>query len=529
MRKFIILLFLVALLLVPACTKQGRESANAEQQAAVAEDLNAGDPGNIPASVAGSFYPADANALKEEIKGCLNAAEVPKIDGTIVAAIVPHAGYIYSAPVAAYAYKAIAANLKQHASSEKASVEAVFILAFNHRLSNPGVSVCPKGSMETPLGKKTVAEDVARQFMSTSDAFAFERALFLGEHSAEVQVPFLQSVLPDIPIVPVIFGRQNLQNIEAVSHGLDTVSNSHQIVVVATTDLSHYHPYEEAKELDKETLDVILTGNPHRAAVFLSEHPDRMCGIAPVLSVLSYAESRKATPILLKYANSGDTTGQKDAVVGYGALVFVQKAGDVDTSQIRPAADFSKELDSDYLTKEDKEILLKIARRSLESYVQEKKVFSPPLPKSERLRENGAAFVTLTENGQLRGCIGHIEAVTPLYQTIAQMAVAAGTQDPRFPPVRPEELESIHIEISVNTPLRQVAGPEEIVLGKHGVVVSKGLRQGVFLPQVATETGWTKEEFLRNLCVHKAGLPADAYLNGARLAVFTSIVFEEEK
>jgi len=116
-----------------------------------------------------------------------------------------------------------------------------------------------------------------------------------------------------------------------------------------------------------------------------------------------------------------------------------------------------------------------------------------------------------------------------LYQAVIEMAVNAASEDPRFRPVGPEELKDIHIEISVNTPLRPVSGPDEIVLGKHGVVVAKGMRQGVFLPQVATETGWTKDEFLRELCAQKAGLPPDAYKKDAKLYVFESIVFEEEK
>jgi AmmeMemoRadiSam system protein A len=189
----------------------------------------------------------------------------------------------------------------------------------------------------------------------------------------------------------------------------------------------------------------------------------------------------------------------------------------------------SQDTVDEYLTADEKKLLLAIARQSLEQYVREKKIYSPEEPPSKRLKENGAAFVTLTKNGNLRGCIGHLKATAPLYQTVADMAVAAASQDPRFRPVQPDELKDVHIEISVNTPLEPVAGPEAIELGKHGVVVTKGLRQGVFLPQVATETGWSKEEFLRQLCMQKAGLPPDAYKNGARLFVFSSVVFDEQK
>ena len=480
----------------------------------------------LPPSVAGRFYPSDADTLRADIARYLESANPPEIEGEIVAAIVPHAGYIYSGPVAAYAYKALARQ------AARSAADAVVILAFNHRGGYPDVSVYYEGAVETPLGRKEVNEKVARKFMDSHERLSFSRRIFVGEHSAEVQIPFLQSVLPDVPIVPVMFGRQGRANVEAVVEGLEGIAKENRILVVATTDLSHYNPYEKANALDRETVDLMVEGDPQKMARYISEHSDRMCGPAPVLAVLSFAQSRGARPLLLKYANSGDTAGRKDAVVGYAALVFVKEneprkeSKSPQTSAI--SAERAGESESEYLSDDDKKTLLRLARNSLELYVREKKILTVDPPASARLRENGAAFVTLRKDGRLRGCIGSMVAEQPLHETVIRMAVAAAAHDPRFPPVSSEELEDVHIEISVNTPFRPVSGPDEIVLGKHGVVVSKGFRRGVFLPHVATETGWTKEEFLRNLCAQKAGLPPDAYKEDAKLSVFTSIVFEEE-
>jgi hypothetical protein len=344
-----------------------------------------------------------------------------------------------------------------------------------------------------------------------------------------VQIPFLQTVLPDTPIVPAIFGRQGLANIEAVSAGLEKIAKDNRILVVATSDLSHYKPYEAANALDAETVAMILKGDPIGMAGYAGERQDAMCGPAPVIAVLSFAQSQGARPVLLKYANSGDTAGRKDSVVGYVSIVFVKddKPGDdVSALEVENGVDETAE---EYLTEGDKKALLELARKSVESIVRDKKLIEVDEPESKRLAENGAAFVTLHLNGRLRGCIGRMEPAAPLYETVIRMAAAAATEDPRFRPVRPDELDDIHIEVSVNTPLRPVSGPDEIVLGKHGVVVSKGVRRGVFLPQVATETGWSKEEFLSALCARKAGIAPDAYKNGASLYVFTSIVFEEKK
>ncbi len=531
MRREFLCLILAALLLFVGCSERGQDVAGAEPQSPAVSTAGV-PPAVLPPSVAGMFYPLDAETLRADIARYLKSANPPEIDGEIVAAIVPHAGYAYSAPVAAYAYKAIARQAEKQGSEANKKLDAVVILAFSHRGSFGGVSVYYDGAMETPLGRKAVNEKIARAFMNADPRLSFALRAFVGEHSAEVQVPFIQTILPDVPIVPVIFGQQNASNVEAVTKGLEEIAKENHILVIATTDLSHYNPYEKANSLDAETVRLMVKGDPREMAQYVSEHYDRMCGPGPVLAAMSYAESQRATPVLLKHANSGDTAGDKSAVVGYAAVVFVKKNGAESTEKKHEASaaheNEAGESDSNYLNEDDKNTLLQLARRSLESFVRDKRLLVVDAPESERLRENGAAFVTLTENGQLRGCIGSMQPTMPLYETVIRMAAAVASEDPRFPPVQPKELDDIRIEISVNTPLREVSGPDEIILGKHGVVVAKGLRRGVFLPQVATETGWTKKEFLENLCAHKAGLPPDAYKKDAKLYVFSSIVFDEK-
>jgi hypothetical protein len=481
-------------------------------------------PSVLTPSVAGSFYPSDEAILRADIAAYLKSAELPEIEGEIVAAIVPHAGYIYSGPIAAYAYKALGEQEAGRAPEEPA-LDAAIVLGFSHRKPYPGVSVYYKGEVETPLGNIPVSETLATEFMKSGSRLSFNADVFRGEHSAEVQMPFIKATLPGVPVVPVIFGGRRSKNISAVVEALNNIAADNRVLVLASTDLSHYHTYETANRLDAETIAMILKGDPDKMARFIVEQRDRMCGPSPVLTVLAFAKSQGARPVLLKYANSGDTAGKKDGVVGYVAIVFVRdRQGAVEKSG--PKSEAGEE--DEYLSEGEKLYLLKLARRTLESVVRDKKLPAVEEPKERRLRENGAAFVTLRRDGRLRGCIGRMDAAMPLYKTIMNMAAAAATQDNRFRPVGPDELDDIHIEISVNTPLRAVSGPDEIILGKHGVVVSKGVRRGVYLPQVADETGWSKKQFLETLCMQKAGLAPDAYKKDADLFVFESIVFEEE-
>jgi len=229
---------------------------------------------------------------------------------------------------------------------------------------------------------------------------------------------------------------------------------------------------------------------------------------------------------ILKYATSADSTGDTSSVVGYSSVIIYKSSvdGDLASGKEKMENDM-KEL----LNAEEKKRLLQIARETLNAYVNkgEKLVISED---SRALNKEMGAFVTLHKRGQLRGCIGNIVGRGPLCQTVSDMAIQASTQDPRFSPVAPEELDEIDLEISVLSPLKKIDDPEEIIMGKHGVLVKSGFRSGVYLPQVAVETGWNREEFMNSLCMHKAGISKESWKNKTcDIYIFSAEVFGEKE
>jgi AmmeMemoRadiSam system protein A len=284
--------------------------------------------------------------------------------------------------------------------------------------------------------------------------------------------------------------------------------------------MSHYYTYDVANSMDALTLQAIKEIDPKKFFEGCISRKMEMCGFVPVTTALILARLRGIKHVeVLKHANSGDTSGDKSRVVGYSSVIFYTDL--LGTSK-------SQDDGIGVLSLAQKKELLKIARNSIEAFVKTGK--APDITiKDARLEEIEGAFVTITKHGALRGCIGNIIGQEPLYETVRDMALAAASQDPRFTPVTAAELKDINVEISVLSKPRRVKDASEIQLGKHGVIVSAGGHQGVFLPQVADETGWSKEEFLSQLCSQKAGLPADAWKDpDTALYVFTADVFGEK-
>jgi len=462
-----------------------------------------------PPAVAGTFYPDDKNELDKILTGLINQSEKITTDGKLRILIVPHAGIQYSGPTAAAGFKQI----------ENLNYRRVIILGASHRAWFNHAAVFANGAWETPLGKVEIDENLAANLINESNIIE-DNSPHQEEHSLEVELIFLQKVLKDFKIVPILVSQtdENLINdlAQKIAHNFDG-----QTLLVISTDLSHYPPYEVAKKVDNQTIEAILSGEPKKFAQTIQNleqagYPNLQtacCGLEAVKVGLKVGQLLKVNWQKIKYENSGDTAGEKSQVVGYAAV-----------------GGFSKNLpaDADYLDENAQKEALEIARKTLEEYLTSGKI--PEIsPKNPSLLENLGAFVTLRKHGELRGCIGEFEPKEPLYKVIQRMAAAAATEDPRFPPVSASELKDIKIEISVITPKRKISDWKEIELGKHGVVVQKGFHSGTFLPQVATETGWSLEEFLSQLCWQKAGLPADCYKDpSVNLYVFEAQVFEED-
>ncbi|MBU9888457.1 MAG: AmmeMemoRadiSam system protein B [Candidatus Omnitrophica bacterium] len=480
------------------------------------------------AAVAGGFYPGSKAELERFIDQLLDQADPPEIKEPIRAIMVPHAGYVYSGPVAAFAYKTIAGR----------DIRTVILMCNSHRHYFDGIAVYGSGAFETPLGNVPVASEVAQKLLAANPRIVNRPEVHNADHVLEVQLPFLQRTLTDFKIVPVLFGNDDPSLSQVLAKALEPVLDDHTLLV-ASTDMSHYPPYNAAAAADQATLQAILTGhaatlNTTLANLKAQRVPNAetfLCGASGVRTVLHLAPKLGAAqPQLLKYANSGDSViGEKNRVVGYGAVVFADTSGKSKGMPPASAGTAERPADDKVVNAEDEKELLKLARDTVESFIRSRKV-PDYTPSSPGLRQKLGAFVTLRERGELRGCIGRFEPDAPLFTVIQQMAVSAATQDPRFRPVSPDELDQLTYEISVLSPLRKVPNAEPIEVGKHGVQVSKGFHGGVFLPQVATETGWTKEEFLSELCTQKAGLPPDCWKDPAvDLYIFTAQILEGKK
>ena len=459
-----------------------------------------------PAAVAGSWYPDDGGELAALIDEMLGAVDL--IDGAPIGLVVPHAGYAYSGPVAACGFKQL----------EEAPVDVAVIIASDHQapLSNP-ISVWAEGGFETPLGVVPVDAELAQALVEADPLVTSDTAAHEDEHPIEIELPFLQRVCPDFRLVPVLMGAADEETVAALADALLSVLPGRRAVVIASSDLSHYPAYDDARVADGATLTAIETGDPARVretirSVMAAGLPNLVtcaCGEGPILVMMRVAQGLGAdTVTILRYANSGDSPhGSRDQVVGYGAVMLWR-------------------YEPPDLTDVQREELLALARTTIERHLETGQVPDYET-KAPALACRSGAFVTLKRGEELRGCIGHTRADQPLYRAVQHLAVAAATEDPRFPPLTSEELEELTVEISVLSPSRRVTDVERIEVGTHGLMIYKDGRQGLLLPQVPVEQGWDREEFLEQLC-QKAGLPEGCWEEGASLYAFTAVVFGEE-
>ncbi len=467
-------------------------------------EIVTGIPSVRKSTVSGSFYPGNKHDLSEMIDDFLSKVEGNSDNNReIWGLITPHAGYEYSGQIAAYSYKKIKGK----------PYKTVIILAASHYMKYNGIAIYPDGKWETPLGTIEVDKNIATHLQKRTKILKAYTPPFMPEHSIEAQLPFLQKTLSNFKILPILFG-QNITPLEfkilseAISELLKNKTGD--ILVIASTDLSHYHEYSRAKIMDNIAIKNILSLDFEKLKTNLEQRNCEMCGAPAVLTFLMVADKLPTEVALLKYANSGDTVGNKNSVVGYSSIIFF----------------YSKE--SHLLTTSEQKTLLKIARRTLEKYVRNRVIPDYDIV-DEKLKEKGSVFVTLKKNDQLRGCIGNISHKQPLIDAVIEATIAAATKDVRFPRVTPYELSDIMIEISVLSEPRKIADTEEIEVGKHGLYLCNGLRCGVLLPQVAVESKWDREEFLKMVSL-KAGLPPSAWKDSnSEIYIFTAQVFSESE
>lgn len=467
------------------------------------------------AAVAGAFYPADKDTLQQQIDEFLGNVPEQKIEGNLRILIVPHAGYSYSGPVAAHAFKQL----------QDKSYSRVVLIGGSHQARFSEAAVDESTHWQTPLGKVEVDLEFVQKLIGASPAISKNSEVHVAEHSLEVEIPFLQTVLGEFKIVPILLGDDSKELAQKVADVLGKIIDDSTLVVIST-DLSHYPSYNDARIIDKKTISAILGGIITEFEKIITEQMSQgvpnlftcVCGEGAVKVGMYLAEKLgEGEWRLLKYANSGDIAGgDRSRVVGYAAIGFLA------TTETQKKTENTEEL-----SKRQQDRLLKIARETLEVYLAARRV-----PKfgvdDEKLSQHLGAFVTLRKNGQLRGCIGEFEADKPLWQVVRQKVVDSAVHDPRFLPLTADELDEIKIEISVLSPKQKIRDSSQIELGKHGVVIQKGEHSGVFLPQVAIETGWDLEEFLGQLCSQKAGLSWYCWQEKSiDLYTFTTQVFRE--
>jgi AmmeMemoRadiSam system protein B/AmmeMemoRadiSam system protein A len=465
--------------------------------------------------LAGAWYPADPERLRARVESFLDGAEPERMPpGEPAIAVVPHAGYQFSGPTAGKLYGLLRGR----------RFAAVFVLAPSHRVHLDRPALPGSEAFATPLGEVAVATDIVRELAATGHFVVDDRA-HGPEHAVEIQLPFLQCALPGVPVVPVLVPPLDEARRRAAARALDPWRNRDHLLLVST-DLTHYGrdygyvPFDQdvparLEELDTGALLRILAHDADGLREYGEATGITMCGLEAAALALDRSDRNSHHANLIDYRRSADRDGDYSLSVSYAAALICH-----DPQTARLSAD-------------ERRFLVELARRAVAAAARGEPEPEPEavageldVELSNALTQVRGAFVTLTRSGALRGCIGHIEGHEPLVRTVVVNAINAARQDPRFEPVTDAELEGLEVEVSALTPLKTVAGVDEIEIGRHGILLSRGERQAVFLPQVATEQGWDLETTLDQLAL-KAGLAPMAWREGCEFAVFEAEICRE--
>ena len=456
-------------------------------------------------------YRNDPAELAGRVDRMLSEAPPPPREGSPVGLVVPHAGYMYSGPIAAHGYRAVQGK----------EYDTVVVIGPSHRTPFRGISILDASSFDSPLGSIPCDRPLIESLLAAQVGISYLPEAHSQEHSLEVQIPFLQRSLPPFELVMAVIGGEDPAAEEAFARLLAGIKGK-KILLVASSDFSHYYPYGLANSMDRLALDSVLAMDGEELKKKIRAQKCELCGIRPVLTVMNIARKMGVREgILLRQANSGDTAGPRDRVVGYATVAFYPE-GEAD------GKDEGAKEESSSLGPDSKRELLAIARQAIEGVVKTGRA-PEPATADPVLETPRGAFVTIKIKGRLRGCIGNfgIRDAKPLFRTVSEMAAAAAVHDPRFRPLSKKELPTIEIEISALSPLRPIDDVGEIEVGRHGIYITKGMRSGVLLPQVATENGWDRNTFLEQTC-RKAGLGPGEWKEGAVISIFTAEVFGED-
>jgi len=448
-----------------------------------------------PPAVARLFYPGDPRSLADEVAAYLDQTEeTPIAPGFPKAVIVPHAGYIYSGPVAASAYDLL--------RPARGIVKRVVILGPCHRVPVLGLALPRAKAFDTPLGRIPVDCEAIASIRALPQVVE-SAATHAEEHALEVQLPFLQRVLGEFSLVPLVVGDAAPEKVADV---LERIWGGTETLIVISSDLSHYHSYESARRIDGATVRAILGFDPGISH-------EQACGATPMAGMLIAAKRKGLAPKLLDCRNSGDTAGDKSRVVGYASFALASESP-------RYGAEHGRKL-------------LQIARQSISAALGAGREPGAPVAEESWLCESRASFVTLMQGDELRGCVGALEAQRPLAQDVAENARAAAFEDTRFKPLTLDEFERTDIEVSLlSTPKRLLFEHHAELIarlrpGVDGIILEQGEegKRATFLPQV-----WgglpDPEQFIAHL-KRKAGIAPDTDLRSCRVKRYTVLKWRE--
>ncbi len=469
-----------------------------------------------PSTVAGTFYSANPDALRKELEAYLdleNPLNIPTQE-KILGIVSPHAGYIYSGFVAGKVYR----ELKNR------EINTAIIIAPSHRQYFSYSSVFSGDAYVTSLGPAKVDKELAFKLTQQNN---YVRLSMDGhdwksgapEHSLEVQIPFLQYLFPEIKIVPIVMGSQDPQIIHSLTMAIYSTLKEIQrndIILIASTDLSHYHNYKTAYEIDSNFINSFKRFDYFKLIASLNSKKIEACGLGPVAVVMCASEALGANkPVSIYYGTSGDSpfvSSSKDKVVGYfsGALTY--------------SSDFSESCLPDF-TEQEKNKLLEFVKKAIHSKVLGLKFeISEEFKKSKNFMQDYTAFVTIEKEGRLRACMGHLFPTKPFIFELLEVSEISSTSDWRFGPIRKEELPNLQFEITILSRFKKVFSFNKIQIGKHGLYLRLKNNSGLLLPQVAVERNWDVNTFLQNLCL-KAGVSKTAYLEPeSELYLFEALI-----